>query len=51
MKAIIYLLISERRLIYSCRKSQSNQVIVQEIKYDCKDKVKTTVKDKIKKFN
>ena len=47
MKAIIYLLISEHRLIYSC---QSNRVIVQEIKYDQKDKVKTTVKDKNKKF-
>ena len=51
MKAIIYLLISEHRLMYSSRKSQSNPVTVQEIKYDQNDKVKTTVKDKIKKFN
>ena len=34
MKAIIYLLISEHRLIYSSTKNQSNQVIVQEIQYD-----------------
>ena len=34
MKAILYLLISEHRLIYSSMKSQSNRVIVQEIKYD-----------------
>ena len=48
MKAIIYLLISKNRLIYSPIKRQSNRIIVQEIKYDKKDKVKTTVKDKIK---
>ena len=51
MKAIIYLLISEHRLIYSSRKNQLNRVLVQEIKYDKKDKVKTKVKYKIKKFN
>ena len=34
MKAIFYLLKSERGLNYSSRKSQSNRVIVQEIKYD-----------------
>ena len=34
MKAIIYLLISEHQLIYSSKKSQSNRVIVQEMKYD-----------------
>ena len=51
MKAIIYLLISEHRLIYASMKRQSNRVIVQEFKYDWKDNVKTTVKDKIKKFN
>ena len=34
MKAIIYLIISEGRLIHSSRKNQSNRVIVQEIKYD-----------------
>ena len=34
MKAIIYLLISEHRLIYSSRKNQPNRVIVQEIKND-----------------
>ena len=34
MKAIIYLLILEHRLIYSSIKSQSNRAIVQEIKYD-----------------
>ena len=49
MKAIIYLLILENRLVYSSMKSQPIWVIVQEIKYDEKDKVKTTVKDKIKK--
>ena len=37
MKAIIYLLISEHWLIYSSRKSRSNRVIVQEIKYDLKE--------------
>ena len=51
MKAIIYLLLSEHRLICSSRKSQSNWAIVQEIKQDKKDKLKTTVKDKIKKLN
>ena len=51
MNAIIYLLISEHRLIYSSRKSQSNRIIVQEFKYDWKDKLKTTVKDKFKKIN
>ena len=49
--AIIYLLISEHRLIYFSWKSLSNRVIVQEIKYDKKNKVKPTVKDKITKFN
>ena len=44
MKAIIYLLISEHQLIYFSGKSQSNRVIVQEIKDDQKDKEKTTVK-------
>ena len=34
MKAVIGLLISELRPIYSSRKNQTNQVIVQEIKYD-----------------
>ena len=48
MKAIIYLLISEHRLIYSFRKGQSNRVIVQEIKYDQKDKVKPQFKTKLK---
>ena len=48
MKAIIYLLISEHRLVYSSSKSQSNLVIVQEIKNDLKDKAETTVKYKIK---
>ena len=42
MKAIVYLLISEHRLIYSSMKSQSNRVIVQKIKYNLKDKVKMT---------
>ena len=34
IKAIIYLLISEHRLIHSSSKTQSNLVIVQEFKYD-----------------
>ena len=33
------------------RKIQSNRVIVQEIKYEKKDQVKTKVKEKIKKLN
>ena len=47
MKAISYLLISEYRIIYFSMKSQWNRVIVLEISYDLKDKVKGTVKDKI----
>ena len=51
MKAIVYLLKSEHWLMYSSMKSQSNRFIVQEIEYDQKDKVKMTIKDKIKNFN
>ena len=51
MKAIVCLLNSEHRLICFFMKSQSNLGIVQQIKYDKKDKVMMTNKDKIKNFN
>ena len=39
------------RSIYFSMKIQRNRLILQEISYGLLDKVRTTVKDKIKKFN
>ena len=51
MKAISYLQVSEYRLFYFFQEESIKPVIIQEISYDGNDKVKTTVKDKMEKFN
>ena len=50
METISVLLTSEYRLIYFLLKTQWNRVIVQEISYNQREKVKKTFKDKLKKF-
>ena len=49
MKAISYLLISKYWLIF--HEKPVKPITIQEISYDRNDKVKMTVKDKIKNFN
>ena len=51
MKAISYLLLSEIWLIYFFYEKPVKPITIQEVSYDQNDKVKMTVKDKIKKFN
>ena len=49
MKAISYLLLSEFWLIFVLEKPVKH-ITIQEVSYDRNDKVKMTVKDKIKKI-
>ena len=51
MKAINHLLFSKNRPIFSTIENEWNRVILQDISFEWKDKVKTTVKGKIEKFS